>query len=137
MALDVDALRESFELVVARSPRMTDRFYENLFERHPEARRLFGASLAKQQEMLTRALVAVIERVEDGTWLTETMHAMGARHVGYGVTDEMYPWVEGALLETMAEIAAEAWTPRVEAAWKDALRALSGMMIEGARRSST
>ena len=133
VALDVDALRSSFELVIARSPQMTTRFYEVLFQQHPEARPLFGTSLEAQQEMLTRTLVAVIDRVEDGVWLEGMLRSLGAKHLDYRVTDEMYPWVTGALLTTLAEIAAEEWTPRVALAWSDALDTISRLMIEGAR----
>jgi hemoglobin-like flavoprotein len=136
MALDVMALRESFDLVVERSPRLTHRFYEILFERYPQARQLFGRSTERQEEMLTRALVAVIDRVEDGAWLTETLNALGAKHIDYGVTDEMYPWVGDALLATLEEVAAEAWTPRVAAAWTEAFGAISGLMMDGARKAA-
>lgn len=133
MSLDVDALRDSFTLVAERAPDLTRRFYEVLFERHPAVRPMFGASTRKQEEMLTRALVAVIEHLEDAPWLTETLHALGARHVGYGVRDEMYDWVGDALLETLAAVAGDAWTPRVARAWSDALAAIAGLMKEGAR----
>jgi hemoglobin-like flavoprotein len=136
MALDVTALRESFDLVVTRSPRITHRFYEILFERYPQARPLFGQSTERQEEMLTRALVAVIERVEDGAWLTQTLNALGAKHSDYGVTDEMYPWVGDALLATLEEVAAEAWTPRVAAAWTQAYGAIAGLMMDGARKAA-
>lgn len=136
MTLDVNALRESFDLVIERAPNLTRRFYEIFFERHPEVRKMFGSSTARQEQMLTRALAAVIDRVEDGAWLTETLHALGAKHVDYGVTEEMYPWVGDALLAALEEAAGEAWTPRVKTAWSDAFAAIAGLMIAGARAAS-
>jgi hemoglobin-like flavoprotein len=133
--LDVNALRESFDLVAQRAPDLTHRFYEILFERHPEVRPLFGRSMAQQEQMLTRALVAIIEHLESPTWLDESLRALGAKHVDYGVTEEMYPWVGEALLATLAEIADEAWTPQIERAWTDAYTAIAGGMIEGARQA--
>ena len=134
MSLDVQALRESFELVVDRSPELTHRFYEIFFERYPQAKKLFGRrSAALQEQMLTRALVAVIDHLEDAPWLVSTLRALGAKHVCYGVTDEMYGWVGESLLATLSEVAAEAWTPRIEKAWTDAYGAISGLMLEGAR----
>lgn len=133
MSLDVEALQESFQLVVEKCPTVTTRFYEILFERYPQAKALFGRNSQKQQEeMLTRALAAVIDHLEDAPWLRETLVALGAKHVHYGVTDEMYGWVGESLLATLAEVAAEAWTPRVEKAWTDAYGAISGLMLEGA-----
>lgn len=136
MSLDVITLRESFDLVVSRAPDMTRRFYAILFERYPQVRPLFGRSTEKQEQMLTRALVAVLDRLEDGAWLGDTLRALGAKHVDYGVTEEMYPWVGDALLATLAEVAGEAWTPQVERAWTDAYAAIAGLMLDGARRAA-
>ncbi len=135
MSLDVIALRESFELVVERSPELTRRFYEILFERYPHVRPLFGASTQKQEQMLTRALVAVVERIEDGIWLAETLEALGAKHADYGVTDEMYPCVGDALLAALEEAAGDAWTPRAHAAWMAAYDAMAELMTSGARKA--
>jgi len=133
MSLDVDALRESFNLVVERSPTVVRRFYEVLFERFPRAKSLFGRnSSAQQEKMLTQALVAVIDHLEDAPWLNQTLFALGAKHVEYGVTDEMYEWVGVSLLATLAEVAGEAWTPRVERAWVEAYGVISGAMLDGA-----
>ena len=61
-----------------------------------------------------------------------TLGALGAKHVEYGVTDEMYDQVGDALLATLAEVAAEAWTPEVAAQWTLAYGAIAGMMQAGA-----
>ncbi len=58
--------------------------------------------------------------------------ALGAKHVGYGVTDEMYDQVGDALLATLAEAAAEAWTAEVAMQWTLAFGAIAGMMKDGA-----
>ena len=132
MALDVTLLRESFNLVAERSPHLTRRFYEIFFERYPLVRPMFGKNTQKQEKMLTDALVAVLDHLEDAPWLQQTLFALGARHVGYGVRDEMYGWVGECLLATLAEVAGEAWTPSVEAAWTAAFGAIASMMLEGA-----
>jgi hemoglobin-like flavoprotein len=38
-----------------------------------------------------------------------------------------------SLLATLAEVAGDAWTERVERAWVDAYGVISGTMLEGAR----
>ena len=136
-SLDTDALRESFTLVAERAPDLTGRFYAILFARRPEVRAMFAPSMRRQEEMLTRALAAVLEHLEDGPWLAGTLRALGAKHVAYGVTDEMYDWVGAALLEALADVAGADWTPRVAKAWTDAYGAISGLMMEGARAVET
>lgn len=134
MSLDVEALRGSFQVVVERSPDVVHRFYDILFARYPQARPMFSRNSRETQEkMLTGALVAVLDHLEDAPWLSEQLSAMGAKHVGYGVTDEMYGWVGECLVAALKDAAGDAWTPRVEKAWLDAFGAISGLMIGGAK----
>lgn len=134
MSLNVQLLRGSFDLVVERSPQLTHRFYEILFERYPQTLSMFPAGRRERQEgMLTEALVAVMDHLEDAPWLTQTLHGLGAKHVAYGVTDEMYGWVGDSLLRTLAEVAGNDWTPELEAAWSGAFGAIASLMQEGAR----
>jgi len=136
MSLDVEALRSSFDLVVERSPDVVHRFYEILFERHPEVRSMFSRnSAAAQEKMLTGALVAVLEHLEDAPWLEGQLTALGAKHVSYGVRDEMYDWVGACLIAALKDAAGEAWTARVEAAWVAAFGAIAGLMLAGAARA--
>jgi hemoglobin-like flavoprotein len=136
MSLNVKLLRESFDLVAERSPHLTHRFYEILFERYPQTQHMFPEDRRSRQEgMLTEALVAVLDHLEDAPWLTEALHALGAKHVDYGVTEEMYGWVGDALLRTLGETAGEAWNSELESAWATAYGVIASLMQEGARAS--
>jgi hemoglobin-like flavoprotein len=134
MPLNVNLLRQSFEVVATANPRFVTRFYEILFERHPQARPLFPQNgMARQAEMLTQALVAVLDHLEDAPWLQDTLGALGAKHVDYGVTREMYDWVGASLLAALAEVAGPAWTPELQAAWSEAYGAIVSLMLAHAR----
>ena len=133
MSLNVELLRSSFSLVAERQPQLTKRFYEILFERYPQLQSLFGRrSAVAQQEMLTQALVAVLDHLEDAQWLSATLGALGAKHVDYGVTTPMYGMVGESMLAAIAEAAGNDWSPELESAWSDALGAVAGLMISGA-----
>ena len=136
MSLNKHLLSDSLTLIASREPQITTRFYAILFERYPQVLPLFGKNAAtQQQQMLQEAIIAVVDHADDAAWLTTTLHAMGRKHVSYQVTPEMYPWVGECLVATLAEIAAEAWTPELEAAWIEAYGAISGLMLEGAARA--
>jgi len=136
MALNPQILTDTLPLVLARSPNLTGRFYEILFERYPAAAPLFRMDRLKAQEkMLADAIGAVVAHVEDAGWLVGTLKAMGARHLRYGVTEEMYGWVADSLLSAMAEAAGDDWTDEVRDAWTTALGAVAGLMQEGAREA--
>jgi hemoglobin-like flavoprotein len=131
--MNIERLRSSFELVVERDSLVIERFYEILFERHPAARGLFGRNSRKAQAaMLTSALSSVLEHIEDGVWLESTLAPLGAKHVVYGVTDEMYDWVGGSLLAALEEVAGDAWSPELAADWTEAYGAVAGLMKKGA-----
>jgi hemoglobin-like flavoprotein len=132
MSLNVSLLRASFALVVERQPHLTRRFYEILFSRYPQAKGLFHRNKPEVQEkMLTDALVAVMDHLEDAPWLTTTLKQLGAQHAAYGVTNEMYDWVGASLLATLAEVAKDDWSPELEAAWAEAYGAIAGLMKAG------
>jgi len=134
MALNVPLLRQSFALVLERQPQLTHRFYEILFERYPQARPLFGGNAsAKQEKMLAEALVAVMDHLEDASWLKDTLAGLGRKHLTYGVTPEMYGWVGDSLLATLVEVAGDEWNPALASAWIEAYGAISSLMQAGTK----
>ena len=133
MSLNPSILRASFDVVIDRRPDLTVRFYEILFAKYPQLAPLFRRDRGAQAKMLAEALAAVLDHLEDAPWLTHTLGALGAKHVGYGVTDVMYDQVGDALLATLAEAAAEAWTAEVAIQWTAAFGAIAGMMKAGAQ----
>jgi hemoglobin-like flavoprotein len=129
MALNADLLRSSFELVVEHEPEVTHRFYDVLFSKYPQVEPLFGRrSRADQERMLRDMLVAIVEHVEDPAWLQHQLAALGSKHLGYGVTSDMYGWVGDALLTTLADVAGPAWTPEIADTWTQAYGAIAGLM---------
>jgi hemoglobin-like flavoprotein len=133
MALNPETLRHSFALVVEREPALTRRFYDIFFAKYPSVRPMFNSRTRDRQErMLQEALVAVLDHLEDAPWLETTLRSLGAKHIDYGVTREMYSWVGECLLQALAEAAGDAWTAEVEGAWSEAYGAIAGLMLQGA-----
>jgi hemoglobin-like flavoprotein len=132
MTLNPTLLRDSFDLIIDRRPDLTIRFYEILFERYPHLAPMFRRDRSAQAKMLAGAIAAVLDHLEDAPWLETTLGQLGAKHVEYGVTNVMYDMVGDALLATLAEIAAEAWTVEVAEQWLLAFSAIATMMKAGA-----
>ena len=136
MSLDVELLRDSFQLVVEREPAITRRFYQHLFADYPQVKPLFHPSRQELQErMLAEALVAVLDHLEDAPWLQTTLAAIGKKHVGYCVTDEMYGWVGARLIKTLAEVGGRDWNAKTAAEWPSAYGAIAEMMKAGAKQA--
>jgi methyl-accepting chemotaxis protein len=135
MALDVEMLERSFDLVAGRGEELTARFYRRLFEVAPATRGLFaGVEVRRQEHALLAALVALRGALRDPGALVPGLEQLGARHVRYGARPEHYPVVGAVLVEVMAEMGADRWRPEYSVEWARALQLVADAMLAGARR---
>ncbi len=126
-------VRESFRRINTLEPEFARQFYETLFRRYPQSRALFRSKdLTTQAKMMNEALAAILEHLGDAFWMEEALGGLGAQHVSYGVTEQMYSWVGECLLETLEDIAADEWSRDDEEAWLEVFRAIAEAMLAGA-----
>ena len=131
--MEPSLLRESIEIAVEREPVITKRFYEILFERYPQVKPMFSRnSPEKQQRMLQDTILAALDHLDDGEWLETNLRALGAKHVGYGVTDDMYPLVGECLVAALADLCGDAWTSDHEESWQEVFGIITALALAGA-----
>lgn len=129
--LDIEVLETSFEAIAPSAERLVERFYEELFDRHPAVRPIFaGTDLVEQRGKLLAALKLVMANLRKPDALASAVGELGRRHQDYGALPEHYPAVAETLIDVMADIAGSAWTPAVENAWKNALGAIAEIMLD-------
>lgn len=122
-------LEESYELALLRDADFPRLFYDILFRAHPSTRALFKSnSLNAQRTMLSKALLATIDHLEEPAWLEEHLAPLGHGHIAYGVTDEMYDWVGASLVAAIAEVCDKDWTAAHATAWQGAYQRISQVM---------
>jgi methyl-accepting chemotaxis protein len=133
MALDIDALETSFDLLAPRGEELVDIFYARLFAAAPSVEPLFSATdMRRQKAKLLATLVLVRNSLRDLDTLVPKLRELGERHGAYGAQPDHYPVVGAALIAAMAELAGDAWRPEYEQAWSDAFVVVAGAMLEGA-----
>lgn len=80
------------------------------------------------------AMVAVavngLNHIED---LVPAVQDLGRGHAGYGVQEQHYATVGGALLDTLETALGDSFTPEIKAAWGSVYGVLSSTMIEAAK----
>jgi len=136
MALDLDTLETSFDLIAPRGEELVDIFYARLFEAAPAVEPLFAhTDLRKQKAMLLATLVLLRKSLRDLEAIAPKLRQLGARHVAYGARPGHYPVVAEVLLASMAEIAGEAWSDEIATAWARALGLVATAMLEGAEEA--
>jgi hemoglobin-like flavoprotein len=131
--INVDLLKEHLIEVSEHEAELTDRLYESLFAKRPDAVELFGTySRANQQRMMTETLGAVLNMLDHEHWLDAYVHAMGSRHqFSYETPSDMYPPYAEAMLEALAAVSGSDWTPELARSWKAALDRVNEMMTAG------
>jgi hemoglobin-like flavoprotein len=112
-------------------------FYRRLFEIDPGLRPLFTNDIEEQSRKLLDMLAVLIAMLERPVGLELELKAMGLRHVEYGVKEEHYATVGGALLDMLAEVLGAKFTPEVREAWTLLYGAVESLMKEGAAQADS
>jgi NAD(P)H-flavin reductase/hemoglobin-like flavoprotein len=128
----VEIIRSSFAVVEPRSEDLGRHFYATLFSRAPETRDLFPVNMEVQRSRLLRAIVHVVQMVDQTDELVPFLQQLGRDHRKFGVLAQHYDAVGVALLSAIAHYAGSAWTPEVERAWNDAYALVARAMREAA-----
>ena len=132
MAIDVEALEESFDLVAPQGDELMRKFYDRLFEAAPSVQPLFAdVDMDGQRQALLNMLIVLRESLRDLDDITPDLEDLGARHVDYGAQPEHYPVVGEVLIGSMADIAGDAWKPEYTAAWQEAYGVVQDVMVSG------
>jgi hemoglobin-like flavoprotein len=158
-----DYLRQSIDLIDNAGEGVGDevvvRFYERLFSLAPDLRLIFPADLLdaergsdtkgfRQRDQLVSALRAVALwydpfNPKSMQSLDSALQTMGRRHAAFEKRDGSgvivprrahYDAVDACLMDTLHEVAGEAWLPVWDAAWAEALEHVGDSMRHYARQ---
>lgn len=131
-AEQIALVQETFKLVVPIKDVAAELFYNRLFEIEPSTREMFPDDVTEQGKKLMAALATVVSGLTDLESIVPTVQGLGVSHVGYGVEDWHYDVVGQALIWTLEQGLAEAFTDEARDAWLAAYTLLAGVMIEAA-----
>lgn len=129
---EIHRLRSSFFEFIPVSQELSQTFYARLFENHPEVRAYFKSDMQSQQDKLVDTLAVVLDTLERTDKAEGILTSLGERHVNYGVTPELYAYVEVAFLELVAQYAKPEERDELEALWSKLMNFVSITMQKGA-----
>jgi hemoglobin-like flavoprotein len=129
-------VKESFALIAPIADTAGELFYTRLFELDPSLGALFHDDISSQATKLMQTLTIAVHSLDNLDRIVPALHALGRRHVDYGVTERHFDVVGEALLWTLAQGLGPAFTPTVRDAWIDVYAVLTATMLDGMRQSS-
>lgn len=128
----VELIRSTFAAIEPQAEGMGKLFYATLFSRAPEVRDLFPVNMEVQRSRLLRALVHVVQMVDQPDDLVPFLQQLGRDHRKFGVLSRHYDALGDALITAIATYSGERWTPEVERAWLNAYATVANAMQEAA-----
>jgi hemoglobin-like flavoprotein len=120
--VDSEAIILSLDLAAGKGD-LAPLVYERLFARHPEMEAQFvrDTNGAVKGEMLARVFEMVLDYVDTGAYAEGMIRNEVVTHDGYGVPPDVFPLFFDVVAESVREVAGEAWTGAMTAAWEDLL----------------
>jgi hemoglobin-like flavoprotein len=128
----LESVRQTAVLVKQALDQCASCFYDDLFERHPPARRLFADDQIAQQGTLVDQLLSLVAAADDLHGFMRQARALGLRHQRQGIHAADYAFVGDALIAAIAAVIGDSWTVRAEASWRRMYALIAEAMLEGA-----
>lgn len=129
-------VQESFAKVAPIADQAAALFYGKLFEIDPAIKPMFKTDLEEQGKKLMQVLATAVNGLDDLGVLVPVVQDLGRRHVAYGVRDEHYDAVGGALLWTLEQGLGDDFTPAVKEAWTTVYGLIASTMKEAAAEAA-
>ncbi|MFJ3913548.1 globin domain-containing protein [Streptomyces vinaceus] len=133
---EISLIRASVAEVEPLAADMTVYFYAILFARYPEVRPMFPPGMDAQRGRLLRALLRIVDLVDDPGGLVRFCGHLGRDHRKFGTLAAHFPAVGECLLAALARFAGPAWSADVAAAWTKAYGAVAQVMIGAAEEDA-
>lgn len=129
---EIALIRTSLAVVEPQAADLAVYFYSILFARHPQVRDMFPPGMDAQRGRLLRALLHIVDLVDDAEGLERFCAHLGRDHRKFGTQNAHYDAVGECLLAALARYAGPAWNAEVAAAWTHAYTAVAQVMTRAA-----
>ncbi len=125
-------LNDSVDRILAEGTTLTDRFYELLFQRCPEAQALFAKThMSTQAVMLSAALMVNKFYADYPLAARQYLNVLGTRHLRAGVPRELYPAFQEVLLVALEEFHGADWSEDLSRQWREATESAVQLVLDG------
>ncbi|WP_219701291.1 NO-inducible flavohemoprotein [Marinomonas lutimaris] len=129
----IDTVKATIPLLASAGTAITEHFYQRMFFHNPELKDVFNMTHQRtggQPAALFNAIAAYATHIDNLEVLTSAVTRIAHKHTSFNIQPNQYDIVGHHLLETLRELAPEAFTKDVEEAWAAAYTQLAGIFIQ-------
>jgi len=127
-------IERSFELAAERCEDLTSPVYRKLFREHPEAEMMFRSegSGPVKGSMLALTVEALLDFAGERRGHFRLIECEVSSHDAYGTPRELFVAFFGVIAVTLREILGEAWSPKIDVAWRNLLDEIERIVLQRA-----
>jgi NAD(P)H-flavin reductase/hemoglobin-like flavoprotein len=133
---DTTLIKGSFARASADQALMMELFFARLFAANPEIRVLFPLAMTATRHAVYDALARLIQVIDEPADCQQLLGQLARDHRKFGVKEKHYRPFFDALLATVEQLAARAWTPQTAAAWQAALDHFAAVIRDAAAQDA-
>ncbi|MGF1748487.1 NO-inducible flavohemoprotein [Vibrio cionasavignyae] len=129
----IDIIKSTIPLLESAGPALTQHFYQRMFSHNPELKDIFNMThqeTGRQSVALFEAIAAYAKNIENLAALSLAVERIAHKHTSFNIKAEHYQIVGLHLIETLRELAPDAFTADVEEAWTAAYLFLAQVFID-------
>lgn len=128
----INTVKSTIPLLASAGPALTAHFYQRMFAHNPELQDIFNMSNQKngrQPAALFEAIAAYAHNIDNVQVLEQAIERIAQKHTSLHIQPMHYGIVGHHLIETLRELAPDAFTAEVEEAWTHAYNFLAQVFI--------
>ncbi len=128
----VQIVKSTVPVLQQRGTDITKRFYQMMFEGHPELLNVFNHANQKQgrqQTALANAVLAAAMHIDNLAAILPAVRQIAHKHRSLGILPEQYPIVGRYLLAAIQDVLGDAATDEILGAWAEAYGVIADAFI--------
>lgn len=128
----IEIIKSTVPVLQQHGETITGRFYDRMFQDHPELLNIFNQTNQKkktQRTALANAVIAAAANIDQLGNIIPVVKQIGHKHRSIGIKPEHYPIVGKYLLIAIKDVLGDAATPDIMQAWEKAYGVIADAFI--------
>lgn len=130
---EIHLVQNSTKLMRKSLDEFANAFYRELFKSNPIIKTLFLTNIKDQARKFAQMFELLVVSLNDVEKVIPSLKALGRRHANYGINEDHYNIVGGALINTLDKSLGTDFTEDVKNAWLKTYGIVSMIMIDSAK----